>query len=215
MATHYRTKLILDSLNGLIIAIDYGTIHLDLNTHLHHADVKKYVRIICSNYNMIDRDLRVMMVAAALHDIGKIGVLDILMRTREIALEPDSEEMVLIRRHSDIGERMVQTFMTEISADISTTSTILSAIKFHHEWWNGKGYPIGLSKYEIPLSARIVAVADSVSAMIMTERPWRSALTLKEVIKELRDKAGIQFDPDIAITTAEMLEKGKLRIEDF
>lgn len=215
MATNSKLKTTIDSLRALIASLAAGTIHLDLHTHLHHADVKKYVSIICANFGMSDKDTKIMTVAAELHDLGKIGVLDVLTRTRNQELKQKSEEMETIRHHCEIGERMLQAFMAIANIEIVTANTIIAATLHHHERWDGKGYPAKLSKYSIPLSARIVAVGDSISAMTMTERPWKNPLKLKEVVAELRNNVATQFDPEIAAVTAEMLEQGRLKLEDF
>lgn len=215
MATNGKLKTTIDSLRGLIACLEAGTVHLDLHTRLHHADVSKYVSVICANFGISEKETRVMTVAAELHDLGKIGVLDVLTRTRNQVLTPDSEEMEIIRHHCEIGERMLQAFTSRANTEIITTNTIIAAALHHHERWDGKGYPQKLSKYSIPLSGRVVAVGDSISAMTMTERPWKDPLNLHEVIRELREKSGKQFDPEIALTTAEMLEQGKLKLEDF
>lgn len=215
MATNSRLETTLKALRALISCLAEGTIHLDLHTHLHHADVRKYVSIICSNFGMSDKEKKIMLVAAELHDLGKIGVLDILTKTRETELAQDSAEMEVIRHHCEIGERMLQTFMEVADVEMMTANIVIAATLHHHERWDGKGYPNKLSRYSIPLSARIVAVADSISAMTMTERPWKTPLQLKAVIEELRKNAGSQFDPEIATVTADMLENGKLKLENF
>jgi response regulator RpfG family c-di-GMP phosphodiesterase len=125
-------------------------------------------------------------VSAFLHDLGKIGVPTHLLMRPE-ALRP--EEHQLVQRHPEIGERLVQ--------PLGIAPEVSAAIRHHHEWWDGRGYPDGLAAEEIPLAARIVAVADAFDAM-SCGRPYRAALTAEAASRELRLCAGSQFDPRLA-----------------
>ncbi|MDR3561142.1 MAG: diguanylate cyclase [Negativicutes bacterium] len=124
-------------------------------------------------------DLRLL---ALFHDIGKVAIPD------DILFKPGpltDEERVKMRNHCEIGHRM--------ASGLPDLAPIAEWILKHHEWWNGDGYPLGLSGGEIPLECRIIAIVDAYDAMI-NERPYRSAMSHREAIAELRRHSGCQFD---------------------
>ena len=121
-----------------------------------------------------------------LHDIGKIGVPDAIL------LKPgplDAEERIRLQKHITLGEQLVSgiPFLSGVAREV---------IAFHHERWDGLGYVRGLREREIPLAARIFAVADSFDAMT-SDRPHRDALSVEQALTELSDMARSQFDPDV------------------
>jgi response regulator RpfG family c-di-GMP phosphodiesterase len=133
-------------------------------------------------------------IAAFLHDLGKVGVpTDLLLR--EGALDP--AERQLVEQHPEIGARLVRPLVGQ--------SDLTLAIRHHHEWWDGTGYPDGLAGEQIPFAARIVSVVDAFDAM-SCDRPYRQALRREVVLGELRRFAGVQFDPDIAKAFVSLLE---------
>lgn len=124
-----------------------------------------------------------LKLLAQFHDIGKVGIPDrILFKPGKLT----PEEMLEMQRHSEIGYRIAQS-----SPDLVP---IADWILRHHEWWNGRGYPLRLKGEEIPLECRILAIVDAYDAMI-NDRPYRKALTEEEAIAELMKGAGVQFDP--------------------
>ena len=124
-------------------------------------------------------------LAGFLHDLGKVGIpTDLLLRAG--ALDP--AERALVEEHPEIGARLLQ--------PLEVPGLVPRAIRHHHEWWDGTGYPDGLAGEEIPLVARIIGVADAFDAM-SCDRPYRRALDRKRVVDELRRFAGIQFDPGV------------------
>lgn len=127
-------------------------------------------------------DLRLL---AQFHDIGKVGISDnILMKPGKLT----EEEMTEMRRHPEIGHI--------IAISPSDLTPIADWILYHHEWWNGEGYPKGLKGEEIPLECRILAIVDAYDAMT-SDRPYRKALSQQAAVSELRRYQGIQFDPDL------------------
>lgn len=124
-------------------------------------------------------------LAAHLHDIGKIGIPESVLNKPGKLLP---EEWAEIKRHPEIGYNILKKskHMTEIS----------EIVLYHHERWDGKGYPKGLRQEQIPLGSRIIAVADSIDAMTY-DRPYRPALSWSECKRELTANCGIQFDPDV------------------
>lgn len=126
-----------------------------------------------------------LRILSSLHDIGKIGIPDRILN-KPGSLTP--EEWEIMKRHPEIGYR--------IANSTHDLFSVKEGILYHHERWDGKGYPIGLKGNEIPLTARIIAVADAYDAMI-SDRPYRQALSREQAVAELEAGAGTQFDPSI------------------
>lgn len=135
--------------------------------------------------------------AATMHDIGKIGVDEKILR-KNGKLTP--EEFAEMKKHPEIGATIVQ--------QVPFLEDAVPVILYHHERFDGKGYPKGLKGETIPLTARIVVVADAVDSM-MHARPYRDSLPMEKVISELRDNAGTQFDPVIV----DLILKGKIPLK--
>jgi putative nucleotidyltransferase with HDIG domain len=127
---------------------------------------------------------------AMLHDIGKIGVPDMVLRKPGPLTD---EEWVLMRRHATLGAEMLD--------GIPFLSDTIPLVRHHHERWDGRGYPDGLAGEAIPLGARIFAVADAFDAMT-SHRPYRQPMTLVQARAELARCAGSQFDPAVATVHA-------------
>jgi HD-GYP domain-containing protein (c-di-GMP phosphodiesterase class II) len=125
-------------------------------------------------------------IAGLLHDIGKIGVPDAVLRKPG---RLDADEFALIRQHPVDGEAIL--------APLTFLADILPAVRHHHERFDGKGYPDGLAGLAISLEARILQVADSYHAMI-SRRPYRDQQNREYVIDEFTRHAGTQFDPELA-----------------
>ena len=140
-------------------------------------------------------------IAGFLHDIGKIGVPTELL-VRPGALDP--KERRLVERHPEIGARLVE--------PLGLASEVTAAIRHHHEWWDGRGYGDGLYGEQIPLSARLVALADAYDAM-SCDRPYRSALAPEVVRHELDRYAGVQFDPSLAKEFLLLLETSAMDLQ--
>lgn len=124
-------------------------------------------------------------IAAHLHDIGKIGIPDAILN-KEGKLSPEEYECIKI--HPTIG--------CDILCKSKYLKTISEIVLHHHERWDGKGYPNGLEREEIPIGARIIAVCDSIDAMT-SNRPYRRSLSFKESINEIIRNKGIMYDPII------------------
>lgn len=157
----------------------------DEETSAHSELVSQYARMIATAMSLPIGEVDVIVRAAWLHDIGKVGMRnDILYKPGPLSFE----ERELAKRHAAIGGELLKKFpLFEKGADL---------VKHHHEWWNGNGYPDGLSGEAIPLGARILSVADAFQAMT-DERPYRRALGEKVALEELQRGAGVQFDPKV------------------
>jgi diguanylate cyclase (GGDEF)-like protein/PAS domain S-box-containing protein len=145
-----------------------------------------------------ERNVTDLRLLAQFHDIGKVGIPDrILFKEGPLTPEESSE----MQRHCEIGYRIAQS-----APDLAP---IADWILKHHEWWNGKGYPLGLKGEEIPLECRILAIADAYSAMT-SDRPYRKAMSHEEAVAELRRCAGTQFDPHLVQKFVQVLESQSL-----
>jgi len=155
----------------------------DPYTKGHCGRVAAYAMALARECHYPETELEALEFAAFLHDIGKIGVRDAVL------LKPgplDEEEWKHMKIHPEVGY--------EIASKIDMLRPTMAAIRNHHERWDGRGYPDGLAGEEIPLSARIVCLADAFDAMA-TDRPYKRALTLEECYTQLRRNRGVQFDP--------------------
>jgi len=180
------------TVNALILTIDAK----DHYTYNHSNRVAKLSTILAKELNVPGKIIKEIENAASIHDIGKVGIDEhILKKNGKLTLDEYTE----MKKHPVIGVRIVQS--------VPFLEDAIPVIHYHHERYDGEGYPAGLKGDEIPLSARIVMVADAVDAM-MSSRPYRDALALSKVESELRDNAGTQFDPEIA----EIILKGKVSL---
>jgi HD-GYP domain-containing protein (c-di-GMP phosphodiesterase class II) len=141
--------------------------------------------------------------AALLHDIGKIGIPDKVLNKKG---KLSGEDWEAIKAHPRLGASII--------GNMPHLVPCVNSILHHHERWDGGGYPEGLKDEEIPIEARILAIADSFEAMT-SARPYRPALSLEQVVKELRQGAGLQFDPKlveifIGIIEASISERVKI-----
>ena len=148
---------------------------------------------------MPDEEMERLRISAVLHDIGKIGVEDRVLR-KEGPL--DQEELAQMRRHPEIGAHIVK--------HIDGLKDVVPAILYHQERFDGKGYPAGIKNGEIPIFARIIAAADTFDAMT-SDRPYRKALADQVALDELKKFAGIQFDQQVVEAFIRAYEKGKVR----
>jgi putative two-component system response regulator len=151
---------------------------------------------------LTDADLGALELAAILHDIGKIGIPDrILKKPGPLT----ADERRVIEEHPEIGYRML--------APLEALEDIRAVVRHHHERWDGGGYPDRLAGEAIPLFARIVAVADSIEAMCGC-RPYRRPLDREAVIEELRRGRGGQWDPALVDSALELIAAGSIRFTD-
>ncbi|GAB4257015.1 MAG: hypothetical protein Kow00122_15000 [Thermoleophilia bacterium] len=157
----------------------------DRYTQGHSSLVAKYGVALGASLGLSDTELSNLEIAGYLHDIGKIGIYDEILQ-KEGRLSP--EERDIIRTHPSIGATIIE--------PIGFSWDIVSAVRHHHEWWNGHGYPDGLKGRQIPLGARILAVVDSFEAMTAV-RPYKPAMSFEEAWMEISRMAGIQFDPEM------------------
>jgi putative two-component system response regulator len=165
----------------LALAVEYR----DNDTGEHTLRVARYSRIIAEQLGLPPRLCRDIYLAAPLHDVGKVAIPDnILLKPGRLT----EDEMAVIRTHATIGERILANSSCEL---IQLGAEIAAA---HHERWDGKGYPNGLRESEIPVSARVVAVADVFDALT-TRRPYKEPMPLATARDYLVENMDRQFDP--------------------
>lgn len=167
-------------LDALVTAVD----NKDRYTRRHSEDVMRYAIQIAIDLNLDKQAQHTLQVAALLHDVGKIGVPDRILRKPGLLTD---EEFDAIRQHPMMGAVIV--------GAVPGFEETLEAIRHHHERWDGKGYPLGLAGCEVPLPARIMAVADAYSAMTM-DRPYRQGKLPEDALRILLLGSGSQWDPD-------------------
>ncbi len=165
----------------------------DAYTRGHSARVTKLAEAVARRLGWSEERLASLRVGGPLHDIGKLGVSDDVLR-KEGRL--DEEEFAQIREHPKIGARIL--------LRVTAFREALPYVLYHHERWDGSGYPTGKAGKEIPLEARVLAIADAFDAMT-SDRPYRRALTRAEALAEVERCAGTQFDPEIARVFLEVL----------
>ena len=184
-----------DSYFEIVKALAQAIEAKDPYTHGHSARVMEYAVQIAQKLGLPEEEIKSLKYAAILHDIGKIGVRGyILNNPNGLTIEEYDE----VKKHPAIGENIIQ--------PIELLQPIRPLIRHHHEWYNGKGYPDGLSGENIPLGARILTVADAYDAM-KSDRPYRKALSEEKAIQELKHGSGRQFDPQIVEVFLEILKQ--------
>jgi response regulator RpfG family c-di-GMP phosphodiesterase len=163
------------------------TEYKDTETELHTERVARYSRLLAQKYGFRGKQLDIIYYSAPLHDIGKIGIPDnVLLKNEKF----DELECEIMKRHTIIGYKILQKAKSEFLAagrDIALC---------HHEYFNGRGYPYGIKGKEIPIEARIVAVADVFDALL-SERPYKKPWDFDEVVKYIISQKGLKFDPHI------------------
>jgi response regulator RpfG family c-di-GMP phosphodiesterase len=178
----------------------------DPYTHGHSMRVTLYSIILAKELNTPDNQLEAIETAGLLHDIGKIAIPEsILCKPGKLT----DDEFVIMKEHPINSERLI--------ASIEKLHEISPGVKHHHERWDGRGYPDHLAGENIPLSARIIAIADTYDAMTST-RSYRKALDHEVAIAEIEKCAGAQFDPELAkkfIEIQDIIKAAKENPEEY
>ena len=172
----------------------------DPYTRWHSTNVAKYAVAIARDIGMSPSQLEEIHIAAILHDVGKIGISELIISKPE---RLSREEFDIMKDHPAHGMRILE--------PIGFPAAITAAIYQHHERYDGKGYPQGLAGEEIALAARILNVADTIDAMV-SERPYRGTISTQEVLVELDRESGGQFDPRMTQSAKRLIEKGLLKL---
>ena len=168
----------------------------------HTSRVNYYCSLIAHRLELTDEEKEELQYGAYLHDIGKLGIDQRIMRKRD-RYTPEEAEMV--KRHPKIGVALV--------SPLALSKNVLSAIEHHHEFYNGGGYAENVKARDLPLITRIVTVADAFDGMT-SDYPckYRKVLSLEEAVEELKKCSGNQFDPDVVTALLQNIENDKEKI---
>ncbi|MCL5771419.1 MAG: diguanylate cyclase [Actinobacteria bacterium] len=193
----YKKKLIESKSTSIVIINTLKDIlfEKDFETAEHTERVKDLAIKLGKKINLSENFLTDLSLLSELHDIGKIAVPEEILLKKEKLSE---SEYKIVKRHSQSGYNIVR--------NIAHLSNIADAILYHHEWWNGSGYPHGLKGSEIPLISRIIAIVDAYDVMT-NGRPYKNKMSKEEAFEELKKCSGTQFDPDLVNEFISMLEE--------
>jgi len=188
-----RERLFLATLSSLAAAVDAR----DQYTCRHSTAVAEYAMGVGGVLGLDANSLAEVRIAGQLHDIGKIGVPEAILNKPSALSE---EEFSCIRAHPDLGARIL--------SPLPGLSNVISAVRSHHERFDGKGYPDGLGSGDIPKLARLLAVCDAWDAM-RTDRPYRLAISEEKALGIIKEQSGRQFDPQMVEAFFAFREKAK------
>ncbi len=170
----------------------------DIYTRGHTERVCQMAQSLCREMGWDEEKLWEVKMGGILHDIGKIGVPDAILNKAQALTD---EEFEVMKKHPLSGAKILE--------DISFLAPAIPYVLYHHERFDGKGYPFGLRNDQIPIQGRLMAVVDTFDAMT-SDRPYRKAKSLKMALKEIEECAGTQFDPQIARLFLNAWEKGRI-----
>ena len=207
MQEHQKSAFAIE--DGMLHTLNALSMVRDNETGNHILRTKNYVHAIATRLRSLGQykdeltseAIADMVKAAPLHDIGKVGIPDNILK-KEGSLTP--EEWVTMKTHASLGEEVLKAAKVE---DAKHTKVLDAAIKIaggHHESWDGSGYPRGISGRDIPLAARIMSLADMYDALV-SERVYKRKWTHEEACDEIQRLRGIRFDP--AIVEAFIMEQ--------
>jgi HD-GYP domain-containing protein (c-di-GMP phosphodiesterase class II) len=189
--------LFLGTIRALAAAVD----EKDPYTRGHSDRVTKYSIIIARALDLDEKTVETISISALLHDVGKIGIDDKVLKKPGF-LTP--EEFEIMKQHPVKGFNIMKT--------IEQMRNVLPGLRSHHEQWDGNGYPDRLKGEEIPLIARIIAVADTLDAMT-TNRPYQQALTFQFAVEKINKNVGVKYDKNVVAAFNRAIEEGDLMVE--
>ena len=180
-----------DTVRALVVALEAK----DAYTKGHSERVTRYATEIARRMNLCKEDLESIALVGKIHDLGKIGIPNAILNKKT---KLSTSQMNTIKKHPTKAAKMLEA--------LHLSKNQINAIRYHHERYDGNGYPRRLQVGKIPLTARILCVADAYDAMT-SNRPYRKKLPRKKALNELKENAGTQFDPVIVATFLEILRK--------
>lgn len=189
-------ELYLATIKSLALAIDAK----DQHTHEHILRVQRYAVATAERLGMVNGELEAVRTGALLHDIGKLGVPDyVLLKPGRLT----EEEYAKIKKHPEIGASILD--------PVQFPWPVVPVVKHHHEKWDGTGYPDGLAGEDIPLSARIMAVADVYDALT-SSRSYRNAWTHEQAVRHIMKSVGSHFDPKVVTAFVDVIDRVKFEL---
>ncbi|MAG66659.1 MAG: two-component system response regulator [Pseudomonadales bacterium] len=172
---------------NIVQALGMAAEYKDNETGLHVIRMSHFSRIIALEAGFSAEDAEELLHAAPMHDVGKIGIPDaILQKPGKL----DADEWAIMQQHPDIGARIIG------EHDASMLQMARRIALGHHEKWDGSGYPAGLAGTDIPIEARIIAIADVFDALT-SERPYKRAWSVEDAVALIREQSGKHFDPHL------------------
>ncbi len=194
-ASAQNRQLFMDSIEMIAAAVDAK----DPYTKGHSGRVSQYSVILAKELGLPEEEVNKVRISATLHDVGKIGIEDRVLKKPGVLT---NEEFEIMKRHTVMGYEIVR--------QVKQLGEMLPGIRWHHEALNGKGYPDGIKGDEIPLMTRIIAVADTFDA-ITTDRPYQAGSDFAKALEILRKHAGSKYDPITVDALHAAYAKGDLR----
>lgn len=193
----------------------------DTETGYHIRRTQHYIRILAEHlkhhprfgWYLTDENIEALYKSAPLHDIGKVGIPDRILLNPN-ALTP--EEYEVMKTHTTLGRNAIQAAEDQLGMDVDFLKTAKEIAYYHQEWWDGGGYPTGAKGEEIPVSARLMAVADVYDALI-SKRNYKDAMTHDEAAAIIREGRGTHFDPDVVdafVATQQDFKQVAVRFKD-
>jgi putative two-component system response regulator len=200
-----QTKNINETRLKIIQRLGRAAEYKDDNTGMHVIRMSHYARVLGRAAGMSETMADMLLDAAPMHDIGKIGIPDSILQKQA---KLDDDEWAIMQTHTEMGTKIIgddESELLKMAGQVAST---------HHEFWDGNGYPRGLSGEQIPIVGRIVAIADVFDALT-SKRPYKEAWTVDETISYIQDQSGKQFDPGLVPLFVENLEKILLLMDQF
>jgi putative nucleotidyltransferase with HDIG domain len=195
VAAQVNNELFMGTIRALADAID----EKDPYTRGHSERVNHYAVLLAKQLGLEKKEIRQVHIASLFHDIGKIGIEDKILRKPAMLTD---EEYTVMKQHPEKGAQML--------SKIKALHDIIPGMRFHHERWDGTGYPLGLKGEQIPVTARIVAVADAFDAMT-TNRPYQKAMPFDKAIERLLELSERVYDRKVVIAFAEAFRAGQFK----
>ncbi len=194
-AAQLNNELFMGTVKALAEAID----EKDPYTRGHSERVNRYAVLLAKQLGMTPKEIREVHISSLFHDIGKIGIEDKILRKPAVLTD---EEYTVMKQHPEKGAQML--------SKIKAMKDIIPGMRFHHERWDGTGYPLRLKAEQIPLAARIVSVADAFDAMT-TNRPYQKAMSFDKAIARLFELSDRAFDRRVVGAFADAYKAGVFR----
>jgi putative nucleotidyltransferase with HDIG domain len=195
VAAQINNELFMGTIRSLAEAID----EKDPYTRGHSERVNAYAVLLAKQLGLGPKEIREVHIASLFHDIGKIGIEDKILRKPAMLTD---QEYTVMKQHPEKGAQML--------SKIKAMRDIVPGVRFHHERWDGSGYPLGLKGEQIPIAARIVAVADAFDAMT-TNRPYQKAMPFEVAIGRLLELTERVYDKRVVTAFSDAYKAGMFR----